>query len=208
MRVMTRIPTAGPRWGGERGPAALPGVTPRQTQDCPISGSVLRPSVILLPGGQGCQENARAAEPAVLRNTNWPLWLSATGGMDRLCICAALHSPFTYQLIAVKRPQWELEGTRLGPEAGKFGSRNKSGVCGIMQALPRNAGCLGMADRDAYAPLTSDHRSVCSSVSAPGSGRARAATRRALAAISESRSSSGSPPRSRPTAALTTPPTR
>jgi hypothetical protein len=64
--------------------------------------------------------------------------LSANGGKeDRFCICAALHSPFTYQLIAVKRPQWELEGTRLGPEAGKFGNRNKSGVCGIMQPFPR-----------------------------------------------------------------------
>ena len=54
----------------------------------------------------------------------------------------------------------------------------------------------------------SDQRSVRSSASTPGSTRARADTRRAQAAISPSRSSSGSPPRSRPTAARTTPSTR
>ena len=51
----------------------------------------------------------------------------------------------------------------------------------------------------------SDHRSTPSSASWPASGRARVATRRAHAAISESVSSSGSPPRSRPTAACSSP---
>ena len=51
----------------------------------------------------------------------------------------------------------------------------------------------------------SDHKSTCSSASRPGAGRARCATRRAHAAISESRSASGSPPRSRPTAACSRP---
>jgi hypothetical protein len=54
----------------------------------------------------------------------------------------------------------------------------------------------------------SDRRSVRSSVSRPRSGRARLATRRAQAAISESGSHSGSPPRSKPTAARTTPASR
>jgi hypothetical protein len=54
----------------------------------------------------------------------------------------------------------------------------------------------------------SDQRSVRSSASTAGADRACAATRRAQAAISPSRSSSGSPPRSRPTAARTTPSTR
>ena len=57
-------------------------------------------------------------------------------------------------------------------------------------------------------PWLSDHRSVRSSASTAGAGRACPATSRAAAAISPSWSSSGSPPRSRPTAARTTPSTR
>jgi vancomycin aglycone glucosyltransferase len=53
-----------------------------------------------------------------------------------------------------------------------------------------------------------DRRSTPSSVSAARSGRARRATRPAQAAISESGSHSGSPPRSKPTAARTSPPAR
>jgi hypothetical protein len=56
--------------------------------------------------------------------------------------------------------------------------------------------------------LATDRRSAPSSVSTLRPGRARLATRRALAAISESGSHSGSPPRSKPTAARTTPASR
>ena len=59
-----------------------------------------------------------------------------------------------------------------------------------------------------YELAGSDHRSVRSSASRSRAGRARPATSRPAAAISPSWSSSGSPPRSRPTAAWTRPPSR
>jgi len=70
--------------------------------------------------------------------------------------------------------------------------------------------CPGVvaAEGDSHSRGASDHSSTCSSLSTPRAGRARRATRRADAANSLSRSASGSPPRSTPTAACTTPSSR
>jgi hypothetical protein len=122
--------------------------------------------------------------------------------VKRACLHSALHEE-----AARRGVEMDFGKRLIGAEAGRGGQ-----VVARFQDGTRATGDLligaGESGPTANRHRSSDPRSARSSLSAPGSGRARLATRRAQAAISESGSHSGSPPRSKPTAACTTPAAR
>jgi hypothetical protein len=143
---------------------------------------------------------------AVPSHWTWPSRTSLScGGSDWLRCHSAAR-------LTESGPRWPFSRrclTESGPQRHSLG--------GVSFNLAHHGHSLGRpaaptrqrVTQGAVGPQAdNDRRSTPSSVSAARSGRARRATRPAQAAISESGSHSGSPPRSKPTAARTSPPAR
>jgi len=133
---------------------------------------------------------------------------AAGSGWDRQCQRSALRRARG----SSQRPSARVTGTgRTPPPTTAGSSSHRAGL--PTQRSARSAVVTGQNAFTYSTPTAAGHRasdrsSVCSSVSALRSGWARRATSCAQAAISEPGSYSGSPPRSKPTAARTTPASR